>query len=384
MKKVLFIILNLISVFIEYALIYLFFRFVLNKVFIISMIMTLVIFIMMIFVVIFANIVLRKSSIEDKNRPCEDEINKIIDKFTFKYNKRFYLHYVSAPQPNPAWCIGNHIYINNQFRCDNVFLPGVVAHELGHVISGISHFTFIPSLKVTSILSRVFHLSITALLNHDKTFCKIISWVLFIPYYIINLNNIIFTYHFLKEDEINANSIAAKLGYGEYLRCYYAVALKYDNNKLFRKSDLMHPSIELMINKLNEELKIRKELLDIYYINNALILANIETKTFTVPSFITEIYPDSINGNNLIKVSSNNVKKVHFGAFRECRNLEIISFKNITDFSISSLKCLNRLNTIKFDDLNIINKIYLNFPNRLFSSKLKKILVNNGFIKEDE
>ena len=226
MKKVLFIILNLISVFIEYALIYLFFRFVLNKVFIISMIMTLVIFIMMIFVVIFANIVLRKSSIEDKNRPCEDEINKIIDKFTFKYNKRFYLHYVSAPQPNPAWCIGNHIYINNQFRCDNVFLPGVVAHELGHVISGISHFTFIPSLKVTSILSRVFHLSITALLNHDKTFCKIISWVLFIPYYIINLNNIIFTYHFLKEDEINANSIAAKLGYGEYLRCYYAVALK--------------------------------------------------------------------------------------------------------------------------------------------------------------
>lgn len=384
MKKVFFIILNLISVVIEYALIYLFFRFILNKVFIISLIMTLIILLLMVFVVVSANVVLRKSSIEDKNRPCEEEVNKIIDKVAATYNKKFYLHYVSAPQPNPAWCIGNHIYINNQFRCDNVFLPGVVAHELGHVISGISHFTFIPSLKVTSVISRVFHLSIAALLNNDKTASKIIAWILFIPYYIINLNNLIFTYHFLREDEITANSIAAKLGYGEHLRCYYAVALKYDNSKLFRKSDFMHPSIEVMIEKLNEELKIEKELIDIYYINNALILANVKTKTFVVPSFITEIYPGSINSCDLIKVSSDNIVKVSHGAFRECGNLEIINFKNVKDFSFSSLNNLNKLSTIKIDDLTILHKIYLKYPNRLFSSKLYKKLVNNGIIEEDE
>ena len=31
-----------------------------------------------------------------------------------KYKKNVKLHYVSAPQPNPAWCIGNHVYINNE------------------------------------------------------------------------------------------------------------------------------------------------------------------------------------------------------------------------------------------------------------------------------
>ena len=337
----------------------------------------------MIVVVIIANVMLRTTSIEDKKRPCEEELTKMIDKFSKEYNKKFYLHYVNAPQPNPAWCVGNHIYINNKFMCDNIFLPGVVAHELGHVISGISHLTFIPSLKVSTILSRIFHLTIVALLEKESNAFKIFALVLFVPYYIINLNNLIFTYHFLKKDEITANTIAAKLGYGDYLRCYYAIALKYDNDKLFRKSDLLHPSIDIMIKRLNEELKVKNELVDIYYINNILILAQLKTKTFKIPDFITELYPNSISGDNLVKVSSEYIEKVHYGAFRECKNLEIIQLKNVKNFPTAVVGNLDKLNMIKIDDLNILHKIYLKYPNKLFSNKIYQKLVNNGIIKEE-
>ena len=66
MKKRLFIFLNVISVIIEYSLIYLFFRFILKKVFLISIIMTLFILLLMVFIVVFANVMLRKSKVEDK------------------------------------------------------------------------------------------------------------------------------------------------------------------------------------------------------------------------------------------------------------------------------------------------------------------------------
>ena len=122
----------------------------------------------MIVFVIYANITLRKTSIEDKNRPCEDELLKIVSKVSSKYKKKVKLHYVSAPQPNPAWCIGNHVYINNEYSCPDIYLPGVIAHELGHVISGISNYTFIPSLKISTLISRVFQLTIMAFVKSNK------------------------------------------------------------------------------------------------------------------------------------------------------------------------------------------------------------------------
>lgn len=384
MKKTSFIILNSISVLIEYLIIYLFFRYVLNKIFIISLIMTLLILILMILFVVYANYTLRKTNMEDKVRPCEEELLKIVKIVEKKYNKKVVLHYVSAPQPNPAWCIGNHVYINNEYRCPDIYLPGVIAHELGHVISGVSNFTFIPSLKVSTILSRVFQLSIMALVSSKKASLKMIAYILFIPYYIINLNNLIFTYHFLKNDEFFANQIACELGYGDYLRCYYGLAVRDGEDPLFRKCDLMHPNIDKMLSRINELLNIRKEYENIYYINNLLVLAYIETKTFTIPSFINELYNNSIISDNIVKIKSNYVSKVYPNAFRQCSNLEIIDLENVKDFSHNSIRNLNKLKVIKIDDLNVIYNIYNHYPNKQFSDKLYKILVKQDMLKEDE
>ena len=98
----------------------------------------------------------------------------------------------------------------------------MIAHELGHAISGISHFTFIPSLKVSTFISRILYLTIVAMFNSKKKWLNVISYILYVPYYIVNLNNILFTFYFLRDDEITANNIAIDLGYGEYgvVRCF--------------------------------------------------------------------------------------------------------------------------------------------------------------------
>lgn len=384
MKKGLFIILNIFSVLLEYFIIYLFFRILLHKNLIISLIMTIVILLIMALFVIYANVVLRKVSIEDKERPCEKELLELIRKVEEKYHKKFYLHYVSAPQPNPAWCIGRHIYINNEYRSDEVFLPGVIAHELGHAISGISDYIFIPSIKLSTTISRVLHLTIVAMYNAKKKWLNVSAKILFFPYYIINLNNIIFTYHFLRDDEIAANSIAVKLGYGEHLRSYYGLANYYGEDPFLRKCDFFHPSISKMISIMNKDMKLKKELLNIYSINNLLILADIKTLTFTVPSHITEIGYNAIHNDNLIKISSKYVEKVHPNAFKNNKNLKAIYLENVKEFPVSCISRLDKLEIIKINDLKILEKIYHTYPNRKFSLSIYKVLVKNGIINEDE
>lgn len=382
MKKASFIILNFLSVIIEYLIIYLFFKYVLGKVFLVSIIMTLLILLLMIVFVIYANITLRKTSIEDKNRPCEDELLKIVSMVSNKYKKNVKLHYVSAPQPNPAWCIGNHVYINNEYSSPDIYLPGVIAHELGHVISGISNYTFIPSLKISTLISRVFQLTIMAFVKSNKKILHAIAYFLFVPYYIINLNNIIFTYHYLRDDELYANKIACELGYGEYLRCYYGIAVKNDEDPLFRKCDFMHPSIDKMIDEINDELNVPKEYKNIYYINDLLILAYVDTVTFTIPSFIKELYHNSIIGKQLVKIKGASVTKVNSNAFRYANKLEEIHFINAKEFSTFGINNLNNLKVIKINDLNILNEIYTKYPNKAYSNAIYKELIKNSIIEE--
>ena len=134
MKKILFIILNLISILIEYTLIYLFFNVILNYNFTISTIMTFIILLLFIVLVLVANHQLKLPDDKDEKRPLESKLLEIINVTSKNYNKKFNLHYVTLPQPNPAWCIGNDLYINNSIKVNPLYLPGIVAHELGHAM----------------------------------------------------------------------------------------------------------------------------------------------------------------------------------------------------------------------------------------------------------
>ena len=85
------------------------------------------------------------------------QLLEIINVTSKAYNKKFKLHYVTLPQPNPAWCLGSDLYINNAIKVNPLYLPGIVAHELGHAISGVSNYTLLASLKPSTLISKTLY-----------------------------------------------------------------------------------------------------------------------------------------------------------------------------------------------------------------------------------
>lgn len=385
MKKLLFIILNSISIIVEYILIYLFFNIILHKSFLISIIMTMVIFFLMLILTLFASHQLKLQDDNEENKPLENELLNIINVAEIKYNKKFVLHYISAPQPNPAWCIGNNLYINNSCSVNPIYLPGIVAHELGHAISGLSNYTIMASLKPSTMISKIIYLTIVALFRKKKLIFKIIIFLLLFIYILFSLNNMIFTYPFLIQDEFTANTIAVKLGYGDSLRCYYGLA-KFDNdNDFLRKIDFMHPTVIDMLDRVNKELNIKDEYLDMYYCNGILLTCYNDTPTITLPNFIREIGNMAFVNKNLKKVTGMCVLKVNHNSFFNNAKLEEINLPNVIEFNTLSIRKLDNLKEIKINNLNIQKQIYLKYQNanKLFAKKFFKNLKNNNLIDDE-
>ena len=164
---------------------------------------------------------------------------------------------------------------------NSLYLTGIVAHELGHAISGVSNYTLLASLKPSTLISKTLYLTIVALEDKKHWLLKMLMYCLLVLYVIFSLNNIIFTYPFLISDEFTANSIAVNLGYGESLRCYYGLALFDEDSNFIRKLDFMHPKVSSMLDKINKELDITDEYLNFYSIGGVLLTCFADTKTPT-------------------------------------------------------------------------------------------------------
>ena len=256
MRKVVFILSNIISIILEYLIIYLFFR-ACNIEIIYVTIILLSIFIIHLILVIFSLIALNMKTPEDEKKPYQKELNEIIEAVNSKYNAKFKLFYTSSPQPNPAWCMGRCIYINNNYEINEVFSKGVVAHELGHGLSGISRYSSLASFKPSTVISKIIYLVMIKLFDKKNKFVHFLLVLLLIIYVIFSLNNLIFVYPFVRKDEYIANDFAVKLGYGNELRCYYSFGLN-NNDRMLRLTDFMHPTIDNMIVRLNKRLNIKE------------------------------------------------------------------------------------------------------------------------------
>ena len=68
----------------------------------------------------------------------------------------------------------------------------------------------------------------------------------------------------------------------------------------------------------------------------------------------------------------------------QIHNLKSLSLENVKEFPVNCINRLEKLETIKINDLQILEKIYHTYPNRKFSLSIYKILVKNGIINEDE
>ena len=279
MKHKFFIFSCLISILIEYGLLFIFLYKVLKINLIVSIIVVVVIFLLLLIGVLLGSKSIIQGDIDIDDRPCEEELLEIINKINKLYNKKFELHYISIPVLNPAFCMKDCVYINLSEKkssntdkvaysliSDEIFLPGVVAHELGHAISELTQYTFLATIKPLYIISSYLIMIIQGLIGKQNIFLKILNYFLIFVYIVITLPYQLFIYPFIRQDEITANSIAAKLGYGENLRAYYKLysLVNDDNNKLLRAIDFTHPTPELMAKKLSIELKVNKKAVDYF------------------------------------------------------------------------------------------------------------------------
>lgn len=357
MRKVKFIITSICSVLIEYLEIYLFNRYIFHFNQLLSYGIMIGIFLVMSGLTFVSYYCLRQDTSDDEPKPNESILTNIIEKVNQKYQKHFKLIYLTSIQPNPAWCIENYIYVNNNYSIDEEFLGGVVAHELGHAISGIGKYTFIASMKPSTMFSKILYFIIIQL-NKKRTIIKsIISNVLLIFYFILSLNNIIFVYPMIRSDEYFANKIAVELGYGNELRCYYG--LGYDNSvtPIIKVMDLMHPTLDKMIERLNDDLGLSIEQRDYYIIGNKLIKCTKMTKTITLPNQVKIITSNAFTNPNLKKITAYEVLTIETLAFANNLLLEELIIPKTINFSTHRLNELKHLTKIDVNDEEILKKL---------------------------
>ena len=54
----------------------------------------------------------------------------------------------------PAAYLDGKIYINSSYKFDDVFLYGIIGHELGHSVSKLVKYKIVYLLRITSIIAR--------------------------------------------------------------------------------------------------------------------------------------------------------------------------------------------------------------------------------------
>ncbi len=352
-----FILMQVISIIIEYLLLFLFLHYLVKIDFIISISIAIGLLILGLIISIISSKSLQNDETEKENIPNDklyESLNKLIVNANDKYHLNLKLIFIKFDIVGVAFSVGNNIYINQDYDMKIEYLQGVLAHEIGHHISKLCRYSLIDTIKISTALSKIFHFFYLKLMktNHFKW----LGYIMVFFHLIFSLNNLIFTYPFLYNDEYLANHNACTLGYGEHLRCYYSMCLDDERSKLDQFLDFTHPSTKKMMDKMNKELKIDEKYYDYYFIDHRLYYYKTDVKELELPPFITILRSNAVRDYNLIKITSSNILKVDDNAFRYTPNLKEISFPAAYDFSKRSIRSLKieKLN-IKIDESNLDN-----------------------------
>lgn len=144
------------------------------------------------------------------------------------------------------------------------FRRGLIAHEMGHAVSGLTRFGKV-NMRLSGIIANLLAGIMINLLSASKCkgLARACAYLIFPFFIILSLPNIIAVVPFMRADEYAANELAVSLGYGEELRCLYRSFFS-ETNKLVSAIDLVHPSIENMIARINKQMELSEEELKIY------------------------------------------------------------------------------------------------------------------------
>jgi hypothetical protein len=365
MKKLKYIVANIISILIEYSLLFLALRIIFKMETKLILLILGIIFI----VLVILDIVIINVTIAVRNKRSLKEINyknlqEIIDIINAKYHKNISLVYVNMKRQSPAWSlIDNKIYINiNSINCyvdgDNGLLPGLVAYCAGNIVVGVGNLVSIANFKLSTIIGEALNSLLFKIYDHYmKGFKKVFFNILLGIDYLFSLNNLIFVYPLLRQDSYDANKFAVELGYGKELRAYYGCNLAYHDSYV-EKLEFLNPSNSKMIAAMNDQMNLNENERMIYSVNNVLYYADINAEAYELND-ITAIDRYAINStnNNLVKLELNKITSLEYKMIGFGTNLHTLIAHNLKHFDCDILIIWKQLEELVVDDEKIYEEI---------------------------
>lgn len=386
MRKYLFVLSQIFSIIIEYLFLFVLFYYIFKIGIIISISIVGALLVTGLILTLLANHTINHDTTEEKEeKKYYDECMEVVNKGKTLYKGlKTNLIYLSISGQGVAFSAGKNIYINNSMiRGFNIdYIKGIVAHEVGHEISGLCRLSFLSTMKMSTIISKMLMLVFNGLYLTHKKFLLPICYLLVGLIVLFSLNNIVFTYPFLINDEYYANKMAISLGYGEGLRCYYGLVCEDSTDKLLVFLDFTHPRISKMLDKTNKDLGISEDLTNCYYVGDSLYRYFTPYKTLVIPEFIKVLKHNSVVGEKLLKVTGKGVERIDGTPFINSRQIEKLVFPNLKNLTNHHLKGLHKIKDIIINDDNVL----LNFINEdkiikaPFKLKIYNRLVKKGLI----
>ncbi len=280
MRKKSFIILNLLATIIEVSLIlWLIISVMLDNpvLGIISLVVYLVFVVTMIRISVYNKTIF---NIIDFPEALENSISKIVTNFKQYYpDREVSIYYVKDDSfIEPAAYLDNKIYVNGNYKFSDIFFGGIIAHELGHAQSELVKYKWINLLRLSSIFARqIFAFRYKKRKWFRPKTMKILDIVLLFFYNILNIFDHLVSNPFFRADEIYANEIAIKIGYGDSLRCFYYnsfIGTPKEINYISKNYDYKHPSVSRMLQLMESKMDLDDAEKDIYSVNNKIFKIN--------------------------------------------------------------------------------------------------------------
>ena len=146
------------------------------------------------------------------------------------------------------------------------FRKGLMAHEIGHAVSGLSSYSFL-LIRPTHLVASLIKTLVTTLATTSKVkpLSRVAAVILAIPYTVFMIPDLIAVIPFMRADEYAASAFAVSLGYGEELRCaYHSVISSRGNTEVLL--DIAHPNLYTILEKMDKQMELADEEKDVYSI----------------------------------------------------------------------------------------------------------------------
>ena len=170
--------------------------------------------------------------------------------------------------PNSAFYSNKVVYINVSNPIHKDYFEGMLAHELGHAISGFGDRTILMSLSISTILANMFQaIRYDHLKKRKYKINKVLNGMTYLMILILSYKDIFFLNKYFIEEEFLANDYALQLTDGHSLRTYYYKVHK-SRKFVHDRFDMKHPPVKDMLDRMESQMSMSVYEEDVYHIKN--------------------------------------------------------------------------------------------------------------------